>query len=148
MEKNHPINDMMATTIQKVRELVDANTIIGEAIVAGGVTLIPISKLSLGFGTGGSEFATKNQSPDRDNAFGGGGGAGVKITPVAFLVVSGDNVKILNMSAPADSTLDRVVELVPDLVEKMSGLFGKKSKENAVTEEVDEDLINAIKDNL
>ncbi len=134
MEKNHPINDMMATTIQKVRELVDANTIIGEAIVAGDVTLIPISKLSMGFGTGGSEYATKNQAPERENAFGGGGGAGLKITPVAFLVVSGDNVKILNMNAPADNTLDRVVELVPDLVEKMTSLFGKKQKDSDAVE--------------
>lgn len=134
MEKNHPINDMMATTIQKVRELVDANTIIGEAIVAGDVTLIPISKLSMGFGTGGSEYATKNQEPERENAFGGGGGAGLKITPVAFLVVSGDNVKILNMNAPADNTLDRVVELVPDLVEKMTSLFGKKQKDSDAVE--------------
>jgi len=89
MEKTHPINDMMATTIQKVRDLVDANTIVGEPILAGDVTLIPVSKLSFGFGTGGSEYATKNQLPEKENAFGGGGGAGIKITPVAFLVVSG-----------------------------------------------------------
>lgn len=128
MEKSHPINDMMATTIQKVRDLVDANTIIGEPIVAGDVTLIPVSKLSFGFGTGGSEFATKQQLPDKDNAFGGGGGAGVKITPVAFLVVSGESVKLLTMAAPVDNTMDRVVDMVPGLVDKITELFEKKTK--------------------
>lgn len=128
MEKSHPINDMMATTIQKVRDLVDANTIIGEPIVAGDVTLIPVSKLSFGFGTGGSEYATKHQLPDKDNAFGGGGGAGVKITPVAFLVVSGESVKLLTMAAPVDNTMDRVVDMVPGLVDKITELFEKKTK--------------------
>lgn len=130
MEKNHPINEMMATTIQKVRDLVDANTIIGQPIVAGDITLIPISKLSFGFGTGGSEFAVKNQKPEQDNAFGGGGGAGVKITPVAFLAVNGESVKLLPMAAPADTTMDRIVEMVPDLLDKITDFFEKKPKDS------------------
>ncbi|MDF2839052.1 MAG: Sporulation protein YtfJ [Evtepia sp.] len=130
MDKNHPINEMMATTIQKVRDLVDANTIIGQPIVAGDITLIPVSKLSFGFGTGGSEFAVKNQKPEQDNAFGGGGGAGVKITPVAFLTVHGESVKLLPMTAPADTTMDRIVELVPDLVDKVADFFEKKPKDS------------------
>lgn len=128
MENNHPINEMMATTIQKIRELADANTIIGEPIKTGDITLIPVSTLSFGFGTGGSEFSGKNQKPEHTNNFGGGGGAGVKITPVAFIVVNGMTVKILNMSTPADTTLDRVVDMVPDLVDKVSQ-FCKKSEE-------------------
>lgn len=131
MEKNHPINEMMATTIQKVRDLVDANTIIGQPIVAGEITLIPVSKLSFGFGTGGSEFTAKNQKPEQDNAFGGGGGAGVKITPVAFLAVNGDSVKIIPMTAPADTTMDRIVELVPDLLDKVADFFDRKPKDSA-----------------
>lgn len=134
MEKIHPINEMMATTIQKVRDLVGANTIVGEPIVAGDVTLIPVSKVSIGFGTGGSEYAVKNQAADKNNAFGGGGGAGVKITPVAFLVVSGASVKILPMSAPADTTIDRVIDMVPDLVDKISELFEKKPKDTVDSE--------------
>lgn len=129
MENNHPINEMMATTIQKIRELADANTIIGEPIQTGEVTLIPVSTLSFGFGTGGSEFTGKNQKPEHANNFGGGGGAGVKITPVAFLVVSGSTVKMLNMAAPADTTLDRVVDMVPDLVDKVSDLWKKTDEE-------------------
>ena len=128
MEKNHPLNDMMATTIQKIRELVDANTIVGAPIASGNITLIPISKLSVGFGTGGSEFPSKNQPPEKDNAFGGVGGAGVKVTPVAFLIINGDSVKLLPMTPPADTTVDRIVELVPEMVDKVSGFFDKKSK--------------------
>ena len=129
MEKKHPINDMMATTIQKVRELVDANTIIGEAIVAGDVTIIPVSKLSIGFGTGGGELAPKGSLPQgKDYPFSGGGGAGVKINPVAFLVVKGDQVKILPMAEPAESTMDRVVEKIPDLLDTVTGFLEKREK--------------------
>lgn len=131
METNHPINEMMATTIQKIRELVDANTIIGAPIVANPeTTLIPISKMSVGFGTGGGDFAGKNQKPGEPNSFGGGGGAGVKITPVAFLVINGENVRLLPMTPPPDTTVDRLVELVPDLVDKVSDFFDKKPKES------------------
>ena len=96
MEKNHPIGDLMSTTMQKIREMVDVNTIIGTPIrTDDGITLIPVSKLSFGFASGGSDFVTKNQKPEADNAFGGGGGAGVNISPVAFLIVKGDTVKLL-----------------------------------------------------
>lgn len=127
MEHNHPIHDLMSTTMQKIREMVDANTIVGDPIPAGdGVTLIPVSRLSFGFASGGSDFTAKNQKPDATNAFGGGSGAGVTITPVAFLIVKGDSVKLLPVSLPAGSTIDRVVELVPDLVDKVTGFIEKQ----------------------
>lgn len=127
MENNHPINDLMSTTLQKIREMVDANTIVGDSIPAGdGITLIPVSKLSFGFASGGSDFAVKNQKPDADNAFGGGSGAGVTITPVAFLIVNGENVKLLPVSLPAGSTVDRFVEMVPELVDKVTGFIEKQ----------------------
>ena len=130
MEQNHPINDLMSTTIQKIRDLVDANTIVGQPIQAGGgVTLIPVSKLSFGFGTGGSDFTGKNQKPESPNSFGGGGAAGVKVVPVAFLVVCGETVKILPMTPPPDTTVDRIVDAIPDLVDKIADLFDKKPKE-------------------
>lgn len=129
MEEKRPLQEMMSTTIQKVRDLVDANTIVGEPIVTDSVILIPISKLSVGFVTGGSEFPKKEQSTGRDNPYGGGSGAGVKVTPVAFIAVQNDSVKLLPMTAPADTTLDRIVEMVPDLVDKVSGFFEKKTKE-------------------
>ena len=91
MEKNHPVNELMASTIQKIRETVDANTVVGEPIVVDNVTIIPVSKISFGFGTGGTEIPAKS---DKGNPFGGGGGAGVKVIPVCFLVVSGGSVKV------------------------------------------------------
>ncbi len=127
MENNHPINDLMSTTMQKIREMVDANTIVGDPIPAGdGVTLIPVSKLSFGFASGGSDFSVKNQKPDTGNAFGGGSGAGVTITPVAFLIVKGESVKLLPVSLPAGSTIERVVEMVPELVDKVTGFIEKQ----------------------
>ena len=125
MEKNHPISDLMATTMQKIREMVDVNTIVGTPIQTGdGVTLIPVSRLSFGFASGGSDFATKNQKPDAENSFGGG------ISPVAFLIVRGDNVKLLPVAPPAGSAVDRVVELVPEMFDKVTDYLEKNKKED------------------
>ena len=77
MEKNHPVSELMAETIEKIKEAVDANTVVGEPIVAGEITLIPVSKISLGFGTGGSEMGGKTPKIMGENPFGGGGGAGL-----------------------------------------------------------------------
>ena len=131
-EKKHPITDLMGTTMQKIREMVDVNTIIGQPIQAEGMTLIPISKLSFGFASGGSDFATKNQKPDADNAFGGGSGAGVNISPVAFLIVKGDTVKVLPVNPPAGNTVDRVVEMVPELVDKVTVFLDSKKQDKDV----------------
>lgn len=126
MENNHPVNDLMASTIQKIRETVDANTVVGEPIQAGEVTLIPVSKISFGFGTGGTEFPGKNAAAGKDGPFGGGGGAGVKVTPVCFLVVSGTNVRVLPMNPPAENSVDRVVEMIPEVVTKITEFIDKK----------------------
>jgi len=126
MEKR-PINDLMETTMQKVREMVDANTIVGEPIsTADGVTLIPVSKLSFGFAGGGSDFGKKQETSD---AFGGGIGAGVNIIPIAFIVVKGDSVKMLHVSPPAVSTLDRLIETVPEVFDKVTDLINKDKSE-------------------
>ena len=131
VEKNHPISELMATTMQKIREMVDVNTIIGTPIrTDDGVTLIPVSKLSFGFASGGSDFATKNQKPESDNSFGGGSGAGVNISPVAFLIVKGESVKLLPVAQPAGNTVDRVVELVPEMFDKVTGYMEKNKKED------------------
>ena len=131
MEKNHPISDLMATTMQKIREMVDVNTIVGTPIQTGdGVTLIPVSRLSFGFASGGSDFATKAQKPDAETSFGGGSGAGVNISPVAFLIVRGDNVKLLPVAPPAGSAVDRVVELVPEMFDKVTDYLEKNKKED------------------
>ena len=126
MEKR-PISDLMETTMQKVREIVDANTIVGEPIsTADGVTLIPVSKLSFGFAGGGSDAAKKQETTD---AFGGGIGAGVNIVPIAFIVVKGDNVRLLHVSPPAASTLDRLIETVPEVFDKVTDMINKNKDE-------------------
>ena len=113
MEKQHPIGDLMTTTMQKLREIADVNTIVGKPIVAGEITIIPISKLTVGFASGGSDFTSKNQKPEDDNSFGGGSGAGMNLSPVAFLIVKGDSVR-------------RVVEMVPDVIDKVTGFIEKQ----------------------
>ena len=123
MENNHPVNDLMANTIQKIRETVDANTVVGEPITVDGVTLIPVSKISFGFGTGGTELPAK---ADKVTPFGGGGGAGVKVTPLCFLVVSGGAVKVLPMASPAENSVDRIVEKVPEVMTMVSDFVNKK----------------------
>ena len=127
MEQNHPINDLMSSTMQRIREMVDANTIIGDPIRTDEVTLIPVSKLSFGFASGGSDFASKGQKPD-SNLFGGGGGAGVNIQPVAFLVIKGDTVKVLPVAPPPATTVDRVVEMVPDVMDKVTDFIEKQQE--------------------
>ena len=130
MEKQHPISDLLTNTMQKIRELAEANTIVGEPIRTENVTIIPVSKVSVGFASGGSDFTTKNQKPETDNAFGGGSGAGVNISPVAFLIVKGDTVKLLPVAPPASSTLDRVVEMAPEVIDKVTDFIEKQQNKD------------------
>ena len=140
MEQNHPINDLLNATMEKIRTVVDANTIIGQPIQAEGVTLIPVSKLSVGLGCGGSEFAVKNQKPGQPNTFGGGSGAGVKLDPVAFLVVKGESVRLLSVAPPPGTTVDRVIDMVPEVVDKVTGFIEKQQEKKAAAKEVDPDI--------
>lgn len=128
--KNHPLGDLMGVTMSKIREMIDVNTIIGQPITTGdGITIIPVSKVSFGFASGGSDFATKNQPADKDNAFGGGSGAGVNINPIAFLILKGDSVKLMPVSPPAGTTAERVIEMVPDLVDRVMDFVDKKKEQ-------------------
>lgn len=129
-ENNHPINNLMETTMAKIREMVATNTVVGQPIVTDdGVTLIPVSKLSFGFASGGSDFAGKNQQTSKN--FGGGAGAGVNVVPVAFLVVKDGNVKIISVAPPAASTAGRVVEMVPDMFDKVTAYLDKKNEDKS-----------------
>ncbi len=127
---SHPLSDMMGTTMEKIRSMVDVNSVIGDPIVLpDGVTIIPISKVSFGFGSGGSDFVSKNPSASGQNPFGGGAGAGVTVQPVSFLIVKGDSVRMLPVAAPVGNSLDRIIEMLPDLVDKLSDLLKKDKKE-------------------
>ena len=124
--RTNPLGDILQEAMGKVREMVDANTIVGQPITADGVTLIPISKVSFGFGGGGGSYAPKTGT---EKNLATGLGAGVKITPVAFLVVKESTVRVLPVAVPAASTLDRLVEMVPDAVDKVAALFSKKNED-------------------
>ena len=126
MSKTLP--NMMESTIAKIREMVDENTVIGNPITTpDGVTIIPVSKISVGIGGGGSDFVSKNVNK-QENPFGGGAGAGVKVTPVAFLVVKEGNVRMLPVAAPANTTADRVVEMIPDVLDKISAFIDSRTE--------------------
>lgn len=130
-EKKNPISELMRTTLESVQAMADANTIIGAPIQVEGVTLIPVSRLSFGVAGGGAEFSTKKQTgPDAN--FGGGSGASAKLEPVAFLVVREDGgVKLLPVAPPPATTVDRVIETVPEVVDKVTGFIEKQQEKKA-----------------
>lgn len=120
----------METTMSKIREMVDVNTIVGTPIKTDdGITLIPVSKVSFGFASGGSDFQTKNRQAGDPNNFGGGSGAGVNISPVAFLVVKDGNVKMISASPAPQSSVEKMVEAVPEIIDKVREMIPKKKAE-------------------
>ena len=117
----HPIENLMVTAMSSLRDMIDVNTIVGDTVeTPDGTTIIPVSKVCFGYAAGGSEFNTNKLNKFSDNAklpFGGGSGAGIKITPVAFLVVKEGTIKLLSIDA--DRPLDKLVDALPDLVNKL-----------------------------
>ncbi len=124
MSENN-IKSIMDTTMDKLRAMVDANTIIGDPIVVDNITLLPVSKVSFGLATGGSDFPSKTQA----GLFGGGGGAGVTIAPVAFIAVCDGNVKMMPVYNEM-SSIDKAVSMAPDLLEKAKELFSKNKNKD------------------
>ena len=116
---------ILSSTIEKIRNLVDTSTIIGEAIYTeGGTTIIPVSKVTYGFASGGADFPSKGNQ----ELFGGGGGAGVTITPVAFLVINNGEVTLKHITA-YDNAAERAINLVPEMFDKVTGLMNKTKKD-------------------
>ena len=129
----HPINSLMDTTMKKIKELVDVNTIIGDPITTpDGTTIIPVSKVSYGFASGGSDLPTKK---DNRECFGGGSGAGVTIQPIGFLSIFKGNVKMIPIEK-YNGPVDRVVGMIPEAFDKISDFF-KKDKEDKTDLEAD-----------
>ena len=127
MEKKSPLNDLMRSAMEKVREMADTNAIVGQPITTpDGVTLIPISRVSLGFGCGGGDYG-KTQP----KGFGGGSGAGGNIAPVAFLVIKDGVTRVLPVAVPPVSTVDRVVEMVPDVLDRVEKFFDRKEEKDS-----------------
>ena len=123
--------NMLENTIAKIREMVDVNSVIGDPITTpDGVTIIPVSKVSVGFGGGGSDYVSKNANK-QENPFGGGAGGGVKVTPVAFLIVTEGNVRMLPVATPANTTADRIVEQIPDALDKIAAFIDSRTNQKA-----------------
>ena len=120
---SNSVPNMLESTLQKIREMIDANTVVGTPITTPyGFTIIPVSKVSVGFGGGGSDFVSKNLNK-MENPFGGGAGGGVKVTPVAFLVVQNGTVRMIPVAQAANTTADRLVEMIPDTLDKVSAFI-------------------------
>ena len=127
---SHNVPNMLENTIAKIREMVDVNSVIGNPITTpDGVTIIPVSKVSVGFGGGGSDFVNKKGG---ENPFGGGAGGGVKINPIAFLVVKEGSVRMIPVATPANTTADRIVEMVPDTLDKIAAFLDARVPKNEV----------------
>lgn len=124
----HPISGLMNTTLEKIKNMVDVNTIIGEPITSpDGTIIIPVSKVSYGFASGGSDIPTKKETTPPN--FGGGSGAGVSINPVGFLAIIKGDVKFIPVEKYTGPT-DRIVSLVPELFDKVKELFDKDKKKD------------------
>ena len=124
MEKKSPLNELMRATMEKIHEMVDTNTIVGEPITTpDGVTLIPVSRLSYGFGCGGGDYGKQ------PNQMGAAAGAGVRVEPMAFLVVKDGVTRMLPVAAPAITTVDRAIELVPQVLDRVESFIDRKKAE-------------------
>ncbi len=131
MDKNNPISEMMQESMAKIRELADTNTIVGQPIqTPDGVTLIPISRIHMGMGGGGTIFGKKREVNPEGN-MGAGVGVGVSIDPIAFLVVKDGFTRVIPVAAPPMNTIDRVVEMAPDMIDKVTGFIEKQQEKKA-----------------
>ena len=127
-ERKHPLNQMMTDAIDQIKGMADTNTIVGQPInTPDGVTLIPISRVSFGFGNGGGTGYGKNQPKE---VLGFGSGGSVKLEPVAFLVIKDGITRVLPVAIPPVSTVDRIVEMVPDIMDKVEKYFDKSKEKD------------------
>ena len=129
---SNSIEGILGVSMEKIREMVDVNTIIGDAITSpDGTTIIPVSKLSFGFASGGSDLPT--QAAEK---FAGGAGAGVTVKPVAFIVITRDgDVKLMELGSSKPSAIEGVIDAIPNVVEKIKGFIGDKKKKDEEPEE-------------
>jgi sporulation protein YtfJ len=150
----HPIENIMKTTMENLKEMIDVNTIVGDAVeTSEGTVIIPISKVSFGFVAGGGEYkedianGMKNgggdsSQPEDEMPFAGGSGAGVSVNPIAFLVVGEDKIKLLPVQF--NSTVDRIVELVPTMVGELQSMLGQNKGSNKQKEKKTETIITNV----
>ena len=123
--KETPVNKLMESTLQRMKNMVDVSTIIGDPIVTGNTTLIPVSKVSYGFTSGGTDLPSKQHQ----ELFGGAGGGGISITPVAFIVIENGKCRMMQINNYTSSA-DRAVSMIPELVDKLTELLNVKKEES------------------
>lgn len=126
MENKHPIENLMKTTMENLKDMIDVNTVIGDGIeTADGGYIIPISKVSFGFASGGSDFPKNRENPTPDGRFpfGGGSGSGVTVKPVAFLVLQNGGVRLLQVDQ--NNTYDRIIDTIPQVMDRLKDLLSK-----------------------
>ncbi|MEI6101297.1 MAG: GerW family sporulation protein [Eubacteriales bacterium] len=131
----HPIENIMQITMSEIKQMVDVNTIVGDAIVTpDGSTILPVSKVSFGFVTGGGEYGEKKESATQDakHPFGGGGGAGVTIYPIAFLIIHNDDVKMMTVDHP--NTYETMLDKIPTILTQVKKMFEQSNQEKKGTE--------------
>lgn len=138
--EQHPIHDIITDTVEKMRQLVDSNTVIGSPIKVGDdTTILPVSKVTFGFVSGGSDFATRKQK----DLFGGAASTGASITPTGFLVIKGSSVRLIQM-ADGGAALDRVLNMVPDVMDRIDGIVGKGSKGGKTADRINSENIAEV----
>ena len=126
MDKN-PIGELMQTTMDNVKNMLKVDTVVGDPIVTpDGITLVPISKISVGFGGGGVEFGNAKASGERP--YGGGNATGVKIDPIGFLVIKDGTVRMINVTPPANNTVDRIIDMVPQVIDRVDAFITKQKQ--------------------
>lgn len=137
MSEHQKLNEVLNASIAKIKEMTDVNTVIGDPITTpNGTTVIPISRVSCGFAAGGSDLPSKSQP--QSGLFGGGTGAGITIVPIAFLVIQNNNVRVMQIE-PYYGPVDRALEKVPEVVDKITALFQKEKPEEAIADEAQKD---------
>ena len=127
MDKN-PIGELMTNTMESVKNMLKVDTVVGDPIVTpDGITLVPVSKISVAFGGGGVEFSSKKPAADRP--YGGGNATGVKIDPIGFLVIKEGTVRMVNVTPPASTTVDRIIDMVPQVMDRVDSFLAKQNKD-------------------
>lgn len=132
---NHPIENLLKSTMENLKDMIDVNTIVGDAIESkDGSLIIPISKVSFGFVSGGSEFDSENIKNSTDYPFGGGSGAGISVRPVAFLVIKEDSMRILSLDQ--QNTYDKLIESIPQVMDFIKNMTTTKDKETQCDDDI------------
>ena len=128
MDNINPIGELMQTTLENVKNILKVDTVVGDPIFTpDGITLVPVSRISVGFGGGGLEFGSKKGGEARP--YGGGNATGVKIDPIGFLVIKDGNIRMVNIMPPANTTIDRIIDLVPQVIDRVDSFISKQNEQ-------------------